>query len=67
MKSKPKNRNSSAPYHIRPSDWRRRAPSPQSRDTPSAAPEFDSACWLETASGAAIAIHTFADHREEDL
>jgi hypothetical protein len=66
MKPTPKNRNASAPrrsYHIRPSDWRRLPPHPPLCDRDTAAPEFDAACWLETAGGAAIAIHTFADHR----
>jgi hypothetical protein len=52
-------------YKIRPSDWRRRPPNPQFCDRPPAAPEFDDACWLETASGAALAIRTFADHHED--
>jgi hypothetical protein len=64
MKSKPKNRNSRAPYHIRPSDWRQRPPRPQLCDAPPAAPEFDSACWLETVGGT-IAIRNLADHRED--
>lgn len=52
-------------YGIRPSDWRRLPPNPQFRDRPPAAPEFDDACWLETAGGAAIAIRAFADRHEE--
>jgi hypothetical protein len=52
-------------YDIRPSDWRRQPPNPQFCGRPAAA-EFDDECWLEIASGAAIAIRTFADHREAD-
>jgi hypothetical protein len=67
MKPSPKSRSGSTQrrsYDIKPSDWRRLPPHPQLCDR-DAAPEFDAACWLETAGGAAIAIQTFADHRED--
>jgi hypothetical protein len=68
MKSPPQNWTAHAPrrsYHIRPSNRRQLPPHPPYRDRRTPTPDFDSACWLETAGGAAIAIQTFADHRED--
>ena len=35
------------------------------RDESATVPEFDSACWIEAAGGAAVEIRSIADHRGE--
>jgi hypothetical protein len=43
----------------------RRRP-PKFRDALTAIPEFDDACWIETAGRGAVEIRSIADHRGDD-